>query len=106
MSNEPIFKSGRPDEGWTKMHNLSDDLVSYEDMISPEFFELEREAIFRPAWHYIGREDRVQKPGMYFTKEIEVLKASILVTRDRRPRPLPGGGLAGAVVPHRKTRRN
>lgn len=82
MSDQPIFKSGRPDEGWTAMYGLTDELVSYEDMISPEFFELEREAIFRPAWHYVGRVDRVPKPGMYFTKEIEVLKASILVTRD------------------------
>ncbi|MEM6583942.1 MAG: aromatic ring-hydroxylating dioxygenase subunit alpha [Pseudomonadota bacterium] len=82
MSQELIFKSGRPDEGWTKKYELGDDLVSYEDMISPEFFELEREAIFRPAWHYVGRAERVSKPGMYFTKEIEVLKSSIIVTRD------------------------
>lgn len=76
------FSSGRPPEGWTKKYDLGEDLISYEDMISPEFFELEREAIFRPAWHYVGRVERVPKSGMYFTKEIEVLKASIIVVRN------------------------
>ena len=82
MSDEAIFKSGRPDEGWTRMYGLGEEKVSYEDTISPEFFELEIEAIFRPAWHYVGRVERVPKPGMYFTKEFEILKASVLVTRD------------------------
>lgn len=77
-----IFVDGRPTEGWTKKLNMDDELVSFEDMISPEFFELEREAIFRPAWHYVGRQERIPKPGMYFTKEIEVLNVPILVTRD------------------------
>ena len=32
--------------------------VSYEDSISPEFFEAEREAVFKRTWLYVGREER------------------------------------------------
>lgn len=42
-----VFVDGRPNGGWTRKLNLGDGRVSFEDMISPEFFELEREAIFR-----------------------------------------------------------
>jgi hypothetical protein len=36
---------------WTGRYpELGTGLVSYEDSVSPEFAELEREAIFRRAW--------------------------------------------------------
>ncbi len=78
-----IFKSNRPEEGWTKKFKLDRALISFEDMISEDFFELEREAIFRPSWLYVGRADRIKQPGQYFTKEIEVLKQSVLVVRNK-----------------------
>jgi len=82
MAEESYFDNSAPEGGWTGHLGLDSELVSFEDMISPEFFELEREAIFRPAWHYIGRADLIPKPGMYFTREIEVLNASVLATRN------------------------
>ena len=43
---------------------------SYEDSISPEFFEAEREAVFKRTWLYVGREERLPEPGTYFTREL------------------------------------
>ena len=42
----------KPPEGsWTQHYpELGTEPVSYEDSISPEIYELEREAIFKRAW--------------------------------------------------------
>ncbi|MGW0180477.1 aromatic ring-hydroxylating dioxygenase subunit alpha, partial [Nocardia sp. NPDC003345] len=47
----------KPPEGsWTQHYSeLGTEPMSYEDSISPEVFELEREAIFKKAWLNIGR---------------------------------------------------
>jgi phenylpropionate dioxygenase-like ring-hydroxylating dioxygenase large terminal subunit len=60
---------------------LGTDPVSYEDSISPEFFADEREAVFKRSWLYVGREERLPRPGSYFTRELAGL-ASIVVARD------------------------
>ena len=82
MVEEKYFDSNAPEEGWTDKLGLDTDLIGYEDIISPAFFDAEREAIFRPSWHYIGRADRLTQPGSYFTKEFEILNASVLATRN------------------------
>jgi phenylpropionate dioxygenase-like ring-hydroxylating dioxygenase large terminal subunit len=81
MLNAPINRA--TNERWTDRYQLGHAYTSFEDMISPSFFELEREAVFRPSWLYVGRAERVAMPGAYFTKEIEIFKASILVTCDQ-----------------------
>jgi phenylpropionate dioxygenase-like ring-hydroxylating dioxygenase large terminal subunit len=75
-----------PGERWTDKFGLGRDYVSLEDTVSPEFFALEREAIFRRSWLFVGRDMMVPRPGDFFTKEIEVLKSSIIVTRDSERR--------------------
>jgi phenylpropionate dioxygenase-like ring-hydroxylating dioxygenase large terminal subunit len=55
--------------------------VSYEDSISPEFFEAEREAVFKRTWLYVGREERVARPGAFFTRELPGDLASLVITR-------------------------
>lgn len=82
MVETKYFDNSVPKEGWTQHLGLDSDLVNFQDMISPQFFEYEREAIFQPAWHYIGRADSISRPGMYFTKELEILRASVLATRN------------------------
>lgn len=57
--------------------------VSYEHMISPESYEIEREAVFRQSWLHVGRESTVARAGDYFTKEVEVLKTSVIVVRGK-----------------------
>jgi phenylpropionate dioxygenase-like ring-hydroxylating dioxygenase large terminal subunit len=74
----------KPREGsWTEHYpELGTGLVSYEDSISPEFYELEREAIFRRAWLNVGRVEQLPRNGSYFTKELAVAKTSIVIARD------------------------
>ena len=63
----------KPAEGsWTEHYpELGTAPVSYEDSISPEFYELEREAIFKRAWLNVGRVEQLPRKGSYFTKELD-----------------------------------
>lgn len=74
----------KPPEGsWTEHYpDVGTADVSYEDCISPEFYEAEREAVFRQSWLGVGRVEDLPRNGSYFTKEIEVANASIVVVRD------------------------
>jgi phenylpropionate dioxygenase-like ring-hydroxylating dioxygenase large terminal subunit len=73
----------KPPEGsWTTHYpELGTDLVSYEDSISPEFYELEGEAIFKRAWLNVGRVDQLPRRGSFFTKDIAIAKASVIIVR-------------------------
>ena len=64
----------KPAEGsWTEHYpELGTEPVSYEDSISPDFYELERDAIFKRAWLNVGRVEQLRRNGSYFTKEIQV----------------------------------
>jgi phenylpropionate dioxygenase-like ring-hydroxylating dioxygenase large terminal subunit len=74
----------KPPEGsWTAHYpELGTEPISYEDSISPEFYELERDAIFRRAWLNVGRVELLPRNGSYFTKELAVARTSIIVVRD------------------------
>ena len=74
----------KPAEGsWTQHYpELGTGPISFEDSVSPEFFELEREAIFKRAWLNVGRIEQLPRTGSYFTKEIAVARTSIIVVRD------------------------
>jgi len=73
----------KPAEGsWTHHYpHLGTELASYEDSISPEFYELEREAIFRRAWLEVGRVEQLPRNGSFFTKELAVAHTSLIVVR-------------------------
>jgi nitrite reductase/ring-hydroxylating ferredoxin subunit len=73
----------KPAEGtWTEHYrDLGTSPISFEDSTSPEFYELEREAIFKRAWLNVGRIEDLPRNGSYFTKEISVAKASVVVVR-------------------------
>ena len=74
----------KPAEGsWTEHYpELGTGPVSYEDSISPEFYELERNAIFKRTWLNVGRVELLPRNGSYFTKEILVANTSVVVVRD------------------------
>src|SRR5215471_2917504 len=74
----------KPAEGsWTEHYpNLGTEPMSYEDSISPEFYQLEREAIFRRAWLKVGRIQQIPRTGSYFTREMPAAGTSIIVVRD------------------------
>ena len=74
----------KPPEGsWTEHYpELGTEPVSYEDSISPEFYDLEREAIFKRAWLNVGRMELLPRNGSYFTKEVQVANTSVVIVRD------------------------
>ena len=80
-----MARFAKPAEGsWTQHYpELGTGLVSYEDSISPEFFELEREAIFKRVWLNVGRVEQLPRSGSYFTKELAVANTSVVVVRDQ-----------------------
>src|SRR4051812_29754573 len=73
----------KPAEGsWTEHYpQLGTEPVSYEDSISPEFYDQERAAIFERAWLHVGRVEQIPRAGSYFTKEIVAARTSIIVVR-------------------------
>ena len=73
----------KPHEGsWTEHYpELGTAPVDYGDSISPEFYERERDAIFRRTWLNVGRLEQLPRVGSYFTKEIDAAGTSIIVTR-------------------------
>jgi phenylpropionate dioxygenase-like ring-hydroxylating dioxygenase large terminal subunit len=67
---------------WTEHYpELGTAPISYEDSISPDHYELERDAIFRKTWLNVGRVEQVAKKGAYFTKELDAARTSIVVVR-------------------------
>ena len=81
VGNGPIEK---PAEGsWTAHYpELGTEPMSYEDSISPEFYELEREAIFKRSWLNVGRVEQLPRKGSYFTKELAFANTSVVIVRD------------------------
>jgi phenylpropionate dioxygenase-like ring-hydroxylating dioxygenase large terminal subunit len=79
-----MFKFEKPAEGsWTAHYpELGTGPVSYEDSISPEIYQLEREAIFKRAWLNVGRVEQLKRKGSYFTKELAVAGTSVIIVRD------------------------
>ncbi len=74
----------KPAEGsWTEHFGLGTEPISYEDSISPEFYELEREAVFKRAWLNVGRVEQLPRTGSYFTKELAVARTSVIVVRGK-----------------------
>ncbi len=57
--------------------------LNISNIFSEEYFELERERLFKKVWLMVCREDELPEIGDYIVKEIEVLRTSIVVTRAR-----------------------
>ncbi|GFG86658.1 SRPBCC family protein [Mycolicibacter algericus] len=75
-------RSGRPAVGsWTEHYGLGTGPVSFADSTSPEFYEVEREAVFKRAWLNVGRVEEAPDHGSYVTKEIEAARASVILVR-------------------------
>ena len=67
---------------WSKEYpELGTGLVPAEPCISPEYFELERERVFRRTWLNVGRVDDIPNAGDYFVRDLDVCKTSVLLIR-------------------------
>jgi phenylpropionate dioxygenase-like ring-hydroxylating dioxygenase large terminal subunit len=73
----------KPAEGtWTAHYpELGTGPVSYEDSVSPDFYERERDAIFGRTWPNVGRVEQLSKRGSFFTKELDAARTSVVVVR-------------------------
>ncbi len=70
-------------ETLTEAAGLATTPLSAESYRSAAFYDLERERIFRRAWLVMGRVEAIPQPGDYFVKTIEVLDASLILTRTK-----------------------
>jgi len=50
---------------------------------SRDYFDKERELIFRKVWLNVGRVEQIPNPGDYFVKELAICNTSILVVRGK-----------------------
>jgi len=58
--------------------------IPVEPYISPEYFQKEKEKIFKRAWINIGRVDaHIPKPGDYMVRELDFLNAPVLMVHGR-----------------------
>ena len=72
----------KPAEGsWTRSFGLDFTPFSMRDCWDPEFYELEKQAVFMRNWLMIGREIQLPRKGSFFTRELEGLGYSIIVAR-------------------------
>lgn len=60
--------------------------VSADPYRSAQYFELERERLFKRAWLTVGRVEQLPEQGSFVTKTIEIWNAPILITRDKNDR--------------------
>jgi phenylpropionate dioxygenase-like ring-hydroxylating dioxygenase large terminal subunit len=68
----------------TDRAGLSTDPVPLEPYCSEEFFELEKEKVFKRAWLLVAREEEVPEPGCFILKNIYPLDTSIIITRNTK----------------------
>ena len=61
---------------------LGTDPVSIEPYISPAYFELEREHVFKKVWLYACRVEQISQPGDFLVRDLSVCNTSVVVVRD------------------------
>ena len=72
------------DHRWTLEHpELGTGPVPTYPYVSKEYFERERDKIFKRTWLNVGRVEEISEPGDYFVKEIALCNASILIVRGK-----------------------
>ncbi|VWX50018.1 SRPBCC family protein [Novosphingobium sp. 9U] len=68
---------------FTEAAGLDKGPVSLEPYRSQAWFEREVEKVFKRAWLCLGRVERIKTPGDFFLEQIDVAKASVIITRTR-----------------------
>jgi phenylpropionate dioxygenase-like ring-hydroxylating dioxygenase large terminal subunit len=49
----------------------------------PDYFELERQAVFRRSWLQVGHVCELPEPGSFIRREVEVVNASVIIARGK-----------------------
>lgn len=55
--------------------------VSIAPYCAPDYFDAERERVFKRSWLLVGRIEEIPEAGDFFTRDIAVLRAAALVVR-------------------------
>lgn len=58
--------------------------IGAHTICDPNYFEAERDKVFRKSWLRVGAMADLKRPGSYFAKDIPTLDESVIVTRDRQ----------------------
>ena len=58
--------------------------------VHPEFYTLEKEAVFKKSWIAVGRIDQVQQPGQYFAGNFQATLFEMDIIQVREPTYLSG----------------
>ncbi len=67
---------------WSEEYpELGTDPVPTEPCISPAYFALERERVFRKVWLYVGRAEEIPRPGDYMVRNLKACRTSIIFVR-------------------------
>ncbi|MBF6567576.1 MAG: aromatic ring-hydroxylating dioxygenase subunit alpha [Candidatus Binataceae bacterium] len=78
------MKTVMADRRWIKDHaDLGTGPVSTETCTSADFFERERDGIFRQLWLNMGREEELAEPGDYIVRDLAVANTSVLIVRGK-----------------------
>jgi phenylpropionate dioxygenase-like ring-hydroxylating dioxygenase large terminal subunit len=73
-----------PERRWELRYpELGTGPIPIEPYVSPKYFDLECDRIFRRVWLNLGRVEEIPQPGDYFIKNIAAAQSSILVVRGR-----------------------
>jgi len=57
--------------------------LSSKPYFDPDWYELERKAIFMRSWLHIGHVCEIPEPGSFILREVEFAKASLLIVRGK-----------------------
>jgi phenylpropionate dioxygenase-like ring-hydroxylating dioxygenase large terminal subunit len=74
----PVYTSPDDQVAW-----LGTDPIPAKPYYDPEWFELERQAIFLRTWIQVGHVSELPRPGTWIKRDLEFANASILIVRGK-----------------------
>lgn len=71
---------------FTISNGLSTEPLPLPPYRTQEFFDLERDQVFKRAWLLLGREEEIPNPGDYIVKTVDPCRVSALISRGKNGR--------------------
>lgn len=68
---------------FTARNGLTTEPIPLDPYRTQEFFDLERDKVFKRAWLLMAREEELPNPGDYVVKQIDPCKVSALIARGK-----------------------
>ncbi|MFM5907670.1 MAG: aromatic ring-hydroxylating oxygenase subunit alpha [Novosphingobium sp.] len=80
MADRPALEMLTPQDAAKRLGSGPVDAAPYHD---PQWFEDEREAVFKRSWIHIGHACEVPEPGCFIRRDLEYARASLLIVRGK-----------------------